>query len=74
MKRFTIVILALIILTLIWLGIVLNAARFYLDFGNESRLIFKNAVLQFKVIYVLGIVLIGSYVYMLISKNCHNYF
>lgn len=74
MKRFIIVMLLLIVSTLVWLGIILNAAQFYLEFDNESRLIFKNVVLQFKIIYFLGVILIMGYIYMILSKSYHSYF
>ena len=74
MKRFVIVISALIVLTLIWLGIIMNAASFYLDFDNESKLLFKSVTIQFKVIYASGIILFVSYAYMLISQKFNNFF
>lgn len=74
MKRFIIIISALIVLTLIWLAIIINAASFYLDFDNESKLIFKNVTIQFKVIYVSGVLLFISYAYMLISQRFNSFF
>lgn len=74
MKRFIIIITALIILTLVWLAIIINAASFYLDFDNESKLIFKNVTIQFKVIYITGAMLFLSYAYMLISQKFNNFF
>ncbi len=74
MKRFIVIISALIVLTLIWLAIIINAASFYLDFDNESKLIFKSVTIQFKVIYASGIVLFISYAYMLISQRFNSFF
>jgi len=74
MKRFIVIISALIVLTLIWLAIIINAASFYLDFDNESKLIFKSVTIQFKVIYASGIVLFISYAYILISQRFNSFF
>lgn len=74
MKRFIVIISVLIVLTLIWLAIIINAASFYLDFDNESKLIFKSVTIQFKVIYASGIVLFISYAYMLISQRFNSFF
>ena len=74
MKHFVIVISALIILTLIWLAIIINAASFYINFDNESRLFFKNVSLQFNVIYISGVVLFMSYAYLLISQKNKRFF
>jgi hypothetical protein len=74
MRRFAIVMTVLVLLTLIWLGVIMNVARFYLDFENETHLIFKNATLQFRVIYIFGIILFGSYAYVLVSQRFNNFF
>lgn len=74
MKRFAIIITVLLALTLAWLAIVLNAAVFYLDTDNESRLYFKNVTLQFNFIYILGAILFFSYGYVLLSEKYKRYF
>ncbi|MEZ4852949.1 hypothetical protein [Flavobacterium sp.] len=71
MKQFALTIGTLLSLTLIWIAIVLNTA-YYFD-GVMDKLVLINPTLQFRTIYVLGVVLIVSYTYILVSKKTSAY-
>lgn len=72
MKRFFLTISILILFTLFWLGLVIDVAYYYFDEGLNS-LLFKNLSLQFKVIYILGILLNLGYLTLLVFKKNRNF-
>ena len=74
MKKFTLIIVFLIVLTLVWLGLIINVTFFYFDHISESKIILKDIGLQFKVIYFLGIALNIGFLSLIILIKDNQYF
>lgn len=74
MNRYVFIVTTLVVLTLVWLGLVLNTAEYYFDYGNESNLLFRNINIQFKVVYIFGIVLNFMYLYLILSQKYRKFF
>ncbi|SHI84221.1 hypothetical protein SAMN05444337_0933 [Flavobacterium haoranii] len=74
MKKFTLIIVFLIVLTLVWLGLIINVAFFYFDHISESKIILRDISLQFKVIYFLGIALNIGFLSLIILRKDNQYF
>ncbi len=72
MRRFAIFIAVLTILTLFWILIVLNFAR-YFQINDESNLLFNSVRIQFDVIYSLGGIIILGFIFVLFSKKNYRY-
>lgn len=70
MKKFTILLTAIIILALLWVAIVLNAAY---GISTEKTLFFNSSSVQLKVIYILGIAINASFLMLLFSRKNNHY-
>ena len=74
MKLYTKIIIVLLILSLIWIYAILDLT-YYTFFQEKSRFLFSlDYGVQFKLVYVLGIALLISYLMLIFFKRSKNNF
>lgn len=72
-SRFTTIIVILLIVSILWFLVVLNLLyNLYIEENDTTSKVFNDSLL-IKLISIVGIVLIGGYSVLILSKNSNNH-